>query len=84
MYTKCTEANIKEDIVAAFSKPDGTLRIVIGTIAFGMGLDCPDVRQVLHWGSSHDIESYIQETGRCGRDGFLANAVLLSSKENKI
>ena len=38
MYTKCTEASIKEDIVTEFSKPDGRLRIVIGTIAFGMGL----------------------------------------------
>lgn len=56
------------------------LHIVIGTIAFGMGLDCPDVRQVLHWGASHDIELYIQETGRCGRDGYMANAVLLHSE----
>ena len=80
MYTKCTEASIKEDIVAEFSKADGRLRIVIGTIAFGMGLDCPDVRQILHWGASYDIESYIQETGRCGRDGYTANAVLFYSK----
>ena len=63
MYTKCTEGNIKEDIVSEFAKPNGKLRIVVGTIAFGMGLDCPDVRQILHWGASHDIESYIQETG---------------------
>ena len=51
MYTKCTEASIKKDIITEFSKPDGRLRIVIGTIAFGMGLDCPDVRQILHWGT---------------------------------
>ena len=76
MYTKCTEPSIKEEIVTEFSKKDVRLRIVIGTIAFGMGLDCPDVRQILHWGMSHDIESYIQETGRSGRDGFMANAVL--------
>ena len=76
MYTKCMEASIKEDIVSEFSKEDGSLRIIIGTIAFGMGLDCPDVRQILHWGTSHDIESYIQETGRSGRDGYMANAVL--------
>ena len=80
MYTKCTEGNIKEDIVTEFSKPDGTLRVMIGTIAFGMGLDCPDVRQVFHWGPSNDIASYIQETGRCGRDGFCSNAVLFYSK----
>lgn len=72
-----------EDIITEFSKPDGTLRIIIGTIAFGMGLDCPDVRQVLHWGAFNDIESYIQETGRCGRDGFTSNAVLFHSKADE-
>lgn len=83
MYTKCTEASIKEDIVTEFSKPNGRLRIVIATIAFGMGLDCADVRQVVPWGASHDIESYIQETGRCGRDGYTANAALFHSKEDE-
>ena len=80
LQTACTEASIKEDIVAEFSKADSRLRIVIGTIAFGMGLDCPDVRQILHWSASYDVESYIQETGRCGRDGYTANAVLFYSK----
>ena len=42
-----------------FSKPDSTLRIIIGTISFVMGLDCPDVRQILHWGDSLDLESYM-------------------------
>ena len=83
MYTKCTEAKVKEDIVHEFSKHDGTLRIIIGTIAFGMGLDCPDVRQIFHWGASNDIESYIQETGRSGRDGFTSNAVLFYSKADE-
>lgn len=80
MYTKCTEPSIKEDIVTAFSKPDGKLRITVAMIALGMGLDCPDVRQILHWGASHDRESYIQETGWCGRDGYAANG----SKEDRI
>lgn len=83
MYTKCTEASIKEDIIMQFSKCDSTLRIIIATIAFGMGLDCPDVRQIFHWGASNDIESYIQETGRCGRDGYTSNAVLFHSKSDE-
>ena len=41
-----------------------------------MGLDCPNVRSVIHWGPSGDIEQYLQETGRAGRDGLPAEAVL--------
>ena len=78
MYCKCTEPDVKEAIVSAFCS-NGKLRVVIATIAFGMGLDCPDVRQVIHWGPSHDIESYVQETGRGGRDGYLSCSLLFYS-----
>ena len=41
-----------------------------------MGLDCPNVRRIIHWGPSNDVEAYIQETGRAGRDGKFAEALL--------
>ena len=44
---------------------------------FGMGIDCKDVRQVIHFGPPVDIESHVQETGRAGRDGLPALALLL-------
>ena len=54
--------------------------MVICTIAFGMGIDCVYVRQVIHWGPSSDIESYVQECGRAGRNGLPSNAVYCVGK----
>ena len=55
--------------------------MVIGTIAFGMDLDSPNIRKVIHWGPSSDVESYVQETGRVGRNGEFALATLYFAKE---
>lgn len=68
MFTSCTDEEVKSQIISSFSKPS-PLRVVCATVAFGMGLDCPDVRQIVHLGAPDDVESYIQETGRGGRDG---------------
>ena len=66
---RCTEAKVKESVLSSFCASDGNLCIVIATIVFGMGLDCENIREVIHWGPSSDIESYVQESGRAGRDG---------------
>ena len=79
MYTGVTDQAHKEIIISLFTKPS-QLRVVIATIAFGLGTDCPDVRQVIHVGIPEDSESYIQETGRAGRDGKPALAILLKAR----
>ena len=63
MFTGCTHPFVKDAILKNYSNPNGTLRIVVATVAFGMGLDCPNVRRVIHWGASNDIEAYMQGTG---------------------
>ena len=76
MFTSVTRNSVKESIIASLQKRHAPLRIVICTNAFGMGVDCTDVCQVIHWGSPSDIESYVQECGRASRNSQPAQAVL--------
>ena len=83
MFCKCTDVSVKESIISSFCDPTSLLRVVMATIAFGMGLDSQCVRQVIHWGPSSQLEDYVQETGRGGRDGGLSLAILYFAKADQ-
>ena len=81
MFHRYTDPEVKSSILSGFTADTNSpLCIVIATIAFGLGIDCSSVRHVIHFGPPDDTESYIQETGRCGRDGSLCRATLLLRK----
>lgn len=59
----------------------GKLRCVVATCAFGMGIDVPDIRGVVHFGIPGCVEDYVQESGRAGRDGLPSRVILICNGE---
>jgi ATP-dependent DNA helicase RecQ len=68
------DAEERVDVHQRFLRDE--LRVVCATLAFGMGIDKPDVRLIVHWGAAKTLEAYYQQVGRAGRDGDAARALL--------
>ena len=67
-------------IMSLFTKPGSTLQVVITITAFSMGIDCPDVHQIIHWDTPTSIEKYIQEIGCAGCNDIQSCSILINRK----
>src|SRR3989344_5817980 len=83
-YHAGLDREVREKIQNQFIS--GESRVIVATIAFGMGIDKADIRNIIHYNIPQSIENYYQEIGRAGRDGNPSNCVVLFTKtdEDKI
>ena len=69
MLHSMTPASVKNTVPDSFSQENGDIRVLIATVAFGMGVNTKGVRTAIHVGPPKNLEAYAQESDRCGRDG---------------
>ena len=77
MLHSCSPVSNKDNILESFQREDWCIRILVATIAIGMGVNCKQVHRTVHLGPAKNVEAYIQESGRANRDSKQSTAYLL-------
>ena len=77
MYYSESASSVKTAVSESLLDLNGVVRRVFATQSLGMGIDCPNIREVIHWGVPCSLEDHYREIRRAGRDGLTARATLL-------
>lgn len=81
MFHMKTDEDVKSSICKSYQDPKGNIRVVLCSTSFSMGLDVKGVDTVIHYGPANDIDDYLQESGRAGRDPLSqSHAILIKYK----
>ena len=83
LFTGVTTSELREAILNEFCKIGSVLRVVIASSAFGLGVNIPDIFQVINWGLPLTLEDLFQQTGKAGRNGHPADAILYGKSSKK-
>ena len=81
-YHAGLNSDIRKNVQTNFM--EGKSNCIVATISFGMGIDKSNVRKIIHYGCPRDIESYLQETGRAGRDGKESKCIIFYSGKDSL
>ena len=85
VFTAVSKNDLRETILQEFCKPNSVLRVVVASSAFGMGVNVADIACVINWSLPPTLEDLVQQTGRAGRNGQPAEAILYSrNSSNKV
>lgn len=70
---------MKDQILQQLASPESKVRVILTTVAMGMGVDIPSIQHVIHVGQPSTIREYFQERGRAGRDGCFSTAIFITT-----
>ena len=82
MYHLKTDEEVKDYIASSYQKKDGNVRVVLCSMSFSIGLDVKGVTTVIHYGACNDLDDYLQESGRAGRQQLEnCHAIIIKYKQ---